>query len=259
SPARPSTSTVGRSCNTVGGLRPTPPPGPLPEAERGCLAGLPLSASGRGPGGGVRSSSSGRNGDEPDEQRQLQPLRPDRPAQEHARLRPGRLVEDNDPAGQLRGVRSGDRRPPGRLADLLGAVPQGAGVGHAPGAGRPRHAHPGRRGRPGRAPDQHRDAAGRPGRPAGRDAARRAEGPRRREGGGQRGEPRMTAPETTTPAPERRAATYADVCAELLRISENARTFNRLVTTDARIAQTPRQVIWTLNKAKLYRYVPVVP
>ena len=36
-------------------------------------------------------------------------------------------------------------------------------------------------------------------------------------------------------------------------------TFNRLVTTDAKIAQTPKEVIWTLNKAKLYRYVPVVP
>src|SRR5215468_8211451 len=68
----------------------------------------------------------------------------------------------------------------------------------------------------------------------------------------------MTAPETTTPDAGRRVPTYADVCAELLRITENARTFNRLVTTDAKIAQTPKQLIWTLNKAKLYRYVPVV-
>ena len=36
-------------------------------------------------------------------------------------------------------------------------------------------------------------------------------------------------------------------------------TFNRLVTTDAKIAQTPKTLIWSLNKAKLYRYVPVVP
>src|SRR5262245_30545637 len=62
----------------------------------------------------------------------------------------------------------------------------------------------------------------------------------------------MTA--TQTPAP-----TGTDVYAELKRISENLRTFNRLVTTEAKIAQTPKKLIWTLNKAKLYRYVPVVP
>jgi polyhydroxyalkanoate synthase len=53
--------------------------------------------------------------------------------------------------------------------------------------------------------------------------------------------------------------TYASVYAELEKIARNVRTFNRLVTTDAKIAQTPKEVIWTLNKAKLYRYVPVVP
>jgi polyhydroxyalkanoate synthase len=31
------------------------------------------------------------------------------------------------------------------------------------------------------------------------------------------------------------------------------------MTTKAEIAQTPKELIWTLNKAKLYRYVPVVP
>ena len=36
-------------------------------------------------------------------------------------------------------------------------------------------------------------------------------------------------------------------------------TFNQLMTTKAAIGQTPKQLIWTLNKAKLYRYVPVVP
>jgi polyhydroxyalkanoate synthase len=51
----------------------------------------------------------------------------------------------------------------------------------------------------------------------------------------------------------------AEVYARLLQISENVRTFNRLVTTDAKVAQTPRQVVWSLNKAKLYRYIPVVP
>jgi polyhydroxyalkanoate synthase subunit PhaC len=46
---------------------------------------------------------------------------------------------------------------------------------------------------------------------------------------------------------------------ELKRIEENVRTLVRVSTTRATVAQTPRQVIWTLNKAKLYRYVPVVP
>ena len=37
------------------------------------------------------------------------------------------------------------------------------------------------------------------------------------------------------------------------------KTLNRLMTTKAAIGQTPKELIWTLNKAKLYRYVPVVP
>jgi polyhydroxyalkanoate synthase len=53
--------------------------------------------------------------------------------------------------------------------------------------------------------------------------------------------------------------TGADVYLELQRIADKAKTFNQLVTTDAKIAQTPKELIWTLNKAKLYRYVPVVP
>ena len=51
----------------------------------------------------------------------------------------------------------------------------------------------------------------------------------------------------------------AELIAQLERIGENARTFNRLLTTDAKIAQTPKEQIWALNKAKLYRYVPAVP
>jgi len=31
------------------------------------------------------------------------------------------------------------------------------------------------------------------------------------------------------------------------------------MTTKAPIAQTPKELVWTLNKTKLYRYVPVVP
>jgi polyhydroxyalkanoate synthase len=46
---------------------------------------------------------------------------------------------------------------------------------------------------------------------------------------------------------------------ELKRIEENTRTLLRVSTSRAKVAQTPKQVIWTFNKAKLYRYVPVVP
>jgi polyhydroxyalkanoate synthase len=53
--------------------------------------------------------------------------------------------------------------------------------------------------------------------------------------------------------------TWSEVYAKLQKITENARTFNRLVTTDAKIAQTPKEVVWTLNKAKLYHYVAVTP
>ncbi|HYT92962.1 MAG TPA: alpha/beta fold hydrolase [Gemmataceae bacterium] len=58
---------------------------------------------------------------------------------------------------------------------------------------------------------------------------------------------------------ETRIPTFADVYAQLQKIAEHAQTFNRLLTTDAKVAQTPKEVVWTLNKAKLYRYIPVVP
>jgi polyhydroxyalkanoate synthase len=59
---------------------------------------------------------------------------------------------------------------------------------------------------------------------------------------------------TTPPVP-----TYSDLFDELKKIYEKAKTFNRLLTTDARVAQTPKTLVWALSKAKLYRYVPVVP
>src|ERR1035438_4689690 len=52
------------------------------------------------------------------------------------------------------------------------------------------------------------------------------------------------------------AATFVD---ELTTMEERLRTLNRLMTTKAAIAQTPKELVWTLNKAKLYRYIPVVP
>jgi polyhydroxyalkanoate synthase len=42
-------------------------------------------------------------------------------------------------------------------------------------------------------------------------------------------------------------------------LEERLRTINKLMTTKAAIAQTPKELVWTLNKAKLYRYIPVVP
>jgi polyhydroxyalkanoate synthase len=56
-----------------------------------------------------------------------------------------------------------------------------------------------------------------------------------------------------------RMPTPAEACAEMQKAARNLQTFNRLLTTDAKIAQTPKEVVWTLNKAKLYRYIPVVP
>jgi polyhydroxyalkanoate synthase subunit PhaC len=37
------------------------------------------------------------------------------------------------------------------------------------------------------------------------------------------------------------------------------KTLNKVMTTKAAIAQTPKDLVWTLNKTKLYRYIPVVP
>ena len=42
-------------------------------------------------------------------------------------------------------------------------------------------------------------------------------------------------------------------------LEQKFKTFNRLMTTKAAIGQTPKELIWTLNKARLYRYIPVVP
>jgi len=45
---------------------------------------------------------------------------------------------------------------------------------------------------------------------------------------------------------------------ELAKAEERLRRVNKLLTTKAAIAQTPKQQIWALNKTKLYRYIPVV-
>jgi polyhydroxyalkanoate synthase len=46
---------------------------------------------------------------------------------------------------------------------------------------------------------------------------------------------------------------------ELEHIAERYRTFQRVLTTRYPVGQTPKEVIWTLNKARLYRYVPTLP
>jgi polyhydroxyalkanoate synthase len=46
---------------------------------------------------------------------------------------------------------------------------------------------------------------------------------------------------------------------QFLDLAERLSTFGKTVTAKAPIAQTPKQLVWTLNKAKLYRYIPVVP
>ena len=52
---------------------------------------------------------------------------------------------------------------------------------------------------------------------------------------------------------------YSELFNQLQKMVGNFQELNRLTTTDAKIAQTPKEVIWTLNKAKLYRFIPMVP
>ncbi len=54
-------------------------------------------------------------------------------------------------------------------------------------------------------------------------------------------------------------ATKTGVGAAWRRVSTIAQSAMKVATTRAPIATTPRQAIWTLNKATLYRYTPVVP
>ena len=54
-------------------------------------------------------------------------------------------------------------------------------------------------------------------------------------------------------------ATATVVADRLVVLEEKLRAFGKAVATRAAIAQTPKQLIWALNKTKLYRYIPVVP
>src|SRR5690348_17832707 len=51
----------------------------------------------------------------------------------------------------------------------------------------------------------------------------------------------------------------AAVINELAVLPEKMSEFAHAVKTRSAIAQTPKECIWTLNKAKLWRYIPVVP
>src|ERR1035441_9703560 len=50
-----------------------------------------------------------------------------------------------------------------------------------------------------------------------------------------------------------------DATDPLTTLQERMGTVTRVMTSKAPIAQTPKELVWTLNKAKLYRYIPVVP
>lgn len=45
----------------------------------------------------------------------------------------------------------------------------------------------------------------------------------------------------------------------LSEFAERLQKFNRAAFTRAMVGLTPKETVWTLNKAKLYRYTPVVP
>jgi polyhydroxyalkanoate synthase len=47
--------------------------------------------------------------------------------------------------------------------------------------------------------------------------------------------------------------------AQFTAMQEKLQTLTKVMTTRAAIAQTPKEVIWRLNKAKLYRFIPVLP
>jgi polyhydroxyalkanoate synthase len=56
-----------------------------------------------------------------------------------------------------------------------------------------------------------------------------------------------------------RMPNFMDICDQWHSVAKNAQNYNRLMTTEAKIAQTPKTQVWALNKAKLYRYTPVKP
>ena len=51
---------------------------------------------------------------------------------------------------------------------------------------------------------------------------------------------------------------FMSLTEQTVAFQKRLRTFGRVLSTKAPIAQTQKELVWTLNKAKLYRYTPVV-
>ncbi len=64
---------------------------------------------------------------------------------------------------------------------------------------------------------------------------------------------------TKTETPELTFPSFFELSSAWHKAAEDADRFHRALTCDAKVGQTPKQLIWTLNKAKLYRYTPMVP
>ena len=58
---------------------------------------------------------------------------------------------------------------------------------------------------------------------------------------------------------QKSAADTAGLQDQLRQIESNMSTLRRVLTTPYPVAQTPKEVIWTLNKARLYHYIPTLP
>ena len=58
---------------------------------------------------------------------------------------------------------------------------------------------------------------------------------------------------------QKTAADTASLQDQLRQIESNMSTLRRVLTTPYPVAQTPKEVIWTLNKARLYHYIPTLP
>jgi polyhydroxyalkanoate synthase subunit PhaC len=56
-----------------------------------------------------------------------------------------------------------------------------------------------------------------------------------------------------------RMAEAPEVTESFQDLENKLRTLAKTLTSKAAIGQTPKEVVWTLNKAKLYRYTPVQP
>ncbi len=52
---------------------------------------------------------------------------------------------------------------------------------------------------------------------------------------------------------------FVQLTDQAFAFQERLRSFSKILSTKAAIAQTPKELVWTLNKARLFRYKPVVP